>query len=203
MKKMVLAVMALGVLSGLYGCSSTAKKDGDQAASAEPVTAAEKQAGVQGGLPVTHGDKSHVEVLPIDQATESGTVGALSADEMQADDTHASADLAYPPVVYFDYDSDVVSEAGRQVLKYYADKLLAQPDIRVRLEGHTDERGSPEYNLALGERRAKAVKEVLVLYGVDPSRIDIVSYGEARPAVEGHDESAWAKNRRVELVFVQ
>jgi len=201
MKKFVLTTLTLGLFGVLAGCSSTPEKP--SAAPAEPVSAAEQKAGHQGGLPVNERVGNGVEVLPIDQQPEAAA-GALSEDEMQAGSAdHHQAALDYPPVVYFDYDSDVVSEEGRQVLKYYAEKLLAQPDIHVRLEGHTDERGSPEYNLALGERRANAVKEVLVLYGVDTARIEVISYGEARPAVQGHDESAWAKNRRVELVFVK
>ncbi|HIQ39787.1 MAG TPA: peptidoglycan-associated lipoprotein Pal [Sulfurivirga caldicuralii] len=202
MKKWIYPVFALGVSGVLSGCSSTPDKP--VAAPVEPVSAAEQAAGERGGLPVNERAGHGVEVIPIEQLPEA-SAGALSADEVaggQVDDNQQAA-LDYPPVVYFDYDSDVVSEAGRDVLKYYAQKLLAQPEIQVRLEGHTDERGSPEYNLALGERRAKAVKEVLMLYGVDAARMQVISYGEARPAVDGHDESAWAKNRRVELVFVQ
>ncbi len=202
MKKWLLSAIAAAVLGGMAGCSSTPEKP-EANAPTEPVSEAEKQAGAHGGLPVRENGQGGVEVLPIDQQ-ETAEADGLAPDEMNAgEQSQQQAALAYPPVVYFAFDSDVVSEEGRQVLKYYADRLLSQPDIRVRLEGHTDERGSPEYNLALGERRAKAVKEVLVLFGVDPSRIEVISYGEARPAVDGHDEAAWAKNRRVELVFVK
>ena len=75
------------------------------------------------------------------------------------------------------------------------------PDVKVKLEGHCDERGTREYNLALGERRAKAAAELLKVLGVDGSRISTVSYGEEKPLVDGHDEAAWAKNRRVEILY--
>lgn len=202
MKKWIYTALALGLSGVLAGCSSTPDKPVD--APVEPVSTAEQVAGEGGGLPVNERAGQGVEVIPIDQQPEA-SAETLSEGEVvdgQVNESQQAA-LDYPPVVYFDYDSDVVSEEGREVLQYYAQKLLAQPEIQVRLEGHTDERGSPEYNLALGERRAKAVKEVLMLYGVDGSRLQVISYGEVRPAVDGHDESAWAKNRRVELVFVQ
>jgi len=191
------------VVMTLAGCAGQETKPEQQTrAAVEPVSEAEKAAGEQGGLPIEQSQGAGVEVIPITevQGTAAEEAG-LSAEEQATDGK--SVQLAYEPIVYFDYDSDTISEQGRQVLKYYAEKLAAQPDVRVRLEGHTDERGSPEYNLALGERRAKAVKEVLVLYGVAPERIEVISYGETHPAVEGHNEAAWAKNRRVELVFIK
>lgn len=203
MKRIMLAGTVTLLLAGCAGQQT--KPDQSGAVPVEPVTEAEKQAGEHGGLPVTSGNRGGVEVIPIDQQEEGGAEGVegLRPDEAQAGETQQNAALAYPPVVYFDTDSDVVSEEGRQVLKYYADKLLAQPDVKVRLEGHTDERGTPDYNLALGERRAKAVRQVLELYGVPTERIEVISYGEERPAVQGHDEAAWSKNRRVELVFIK
>jgi peptidoglycan-associated lipoprotein len=106
-------------------------------------------------------------------------------------------------VVYFDFDSSEVLPEYREVLKQNARYLVDNPDARVRLEGHTDERGSREYNIGLGERRAQAVRQVLMLQGVSAGQISTVSYGEERPAVLGSDEEAWALNRRVELVYVR
>ena len=78
---------------------------------------------------------------------------------------------------------------------------MADTSLKVRLEGNTDERGTREYNLALGERRANAVKAYLVAQGVSPSQIEVVSYGEEKPVDPGHNEAAWAKNRRVQIVY--
>jgi len=105
-------------------------------------------------------------------------------------------------VIYFAYDSDEVAEQDRELIAAHAAFLSANPDVKVSVEGHTDERGAREYNIALGERRAQAVRRMLEFQGVSPQQITTVSYGEEKPAVEGHDESAWSMNRRVELVYV-
>jgi len=105
-------------------------------------------------------------------------------------------------VIYFAFDSDEVSEQDRDLIAAHAAFLAAHPDVKVSVEGHTDERGAREYNIALGERRAQAVRRMLEFQGVSPQQITTVSYGEEKPAVEGHDESAWSMNRRVELVYV-
>lgn len=101
-------------------------------------------------------------------------------------------------VFYFDFDSSVLKPDARAALTAWAERFKNN-DEDIRLEGHADERGSREYNMALGERRANAVADFLVLQGVPRSRIETVSYGEERPAALGSNEQAWAKNRRVEL----
>jgi peptidoglycan-associated lipoprotein len=100
--------------------------------------------------------------------------------------------------VYFDYDSATLRTDARATIKKNADALRGDGDLVVTLEGHCDERGSEEYNLALGERRAEAVRGYLVDLGVPASHLRVVSFGSAKPAVMGHDESAWKWNRRVE-----
>jgi len=105
-------------------------------------------------------------------------------------------------VVYFDFDSSEIKGGGTDVVGAHAKFLAANPATRVRLEGHTDERGSREYNIGLGERRAQSVRRALLLQGAADAQISTVSYGEERPAVPGHDEAAWAKNRRVEIVYL-
>ncbi len=105
-----------------------------------------------------------------------------------------------PRDVFFDYDSSAVRPDGRDALLSNARWLLANPGVAVTIEGHADERGTSEYNLALGERRAKAARDVLVAAGVAPERISIISYGKERPFVIGHDESAWRWNRRAHFV---
>ena len=89
---------------------------------------------------------------------------------------------------------------AREELNQKAEVLRQYPDIRVRIEGHCDERGTVEYNLALGERRAEAARSYLIDLGIDPDRLTTVSYGEERPAVEGQNEAAWSQNRRDEFV---
>lgn len=104
-------------------------------------------------------------------------------------------------VVYFAFDSSEIKTKYAKLLAAHGEYLGANPDVSVTVEGHTDERGSREYNLALGERRAESVKQVLTLNGADAEQIETVSYGEERPAVQGHDEEAWSKNRRAKLVY--
>lgn len=105
-------------------------------------------------------------------------------------------------VVYFDFDSSEIKGTGTDVVAAHAKYLARHSDQRLRLEGHTDERGSREYNIGLGERRAQSVRRALLLQGASDAQISTVSYGEERPAVPGHDEAAWAKNRRVEIVYL-
>lgn len=105
--------------------------------------------------------------------------------------------------VFFDFDKSALREDGKQALDENLIWLNANPGLRVGVEGHCDEQGTNEYNLALGERRAKVVRDYLVAGGVDSSRISTISYGEERPFVLGHDESAWQWNRRGHFVVVE
>lgn len=104
-------------------------------------------------------------------------------------------------LVFFDFDSAEIKSEYQELLLAHAQYLLSYPDTRIRLEGHTDERGSREYNLALGEARSKSVRRLLLLQGVVDSNINVVSFGEELPMDLGHDEDAWKQNRRVELVY--
>lgn len=101
--------------------------------------------------------------------------------------------------VYFDFDSYDIREDARPVLSEAAQLMRRYPQVSLRLEGHCDERGTAEYNLALGEKRADAVRDYLVGLGVERSRLSTVSFGKERPAATGHDEQSWARNRRVEF----
>jgi len=103
-------------------------------------------------------------------------------------------------VVYFDFDSSVIHDDSMSMLRAHAEYLSGN-GTNLTLEGHADERGTREYNLALGERRADAVRRVLLANGVAANQIKVVSYGEERPAALGHNEDAWALNRRSELVY--
>lgn len=160
------------------GCSST-KLDEAPVETRTPVPA-DGQAG--GGAGSKGAPQSGV-------ATVDLTKGGASAD---------AAALAQR-VVYFDFDSFVVKDEFRPMLEAHAKALAANRGSRMMVEGHTDERGGREYNLALGQKRAMAVLNALTLLGVSPGQLEAVSFGEERPAAQGSTEEAWAKNRRAEL----
>jgi peptidoglycan-associated lipoprotein len=103
--------------------------------------------------------------------------------------------------VYFDYDSYLVKDEYRPIVERFAKALAADRKKRVQVEGHTDERGGREYNLALGQKRAEAVAKSLALLGATDAQVEAVSFGKERPAAQGSDEAAWAKNRRAELNY--
>lgn len=103
-------------------------------------------------------------------------------------------------VVYFDYDESTLRSDSESTLRAKAEILRSSPSVRIRIEGHADERGTNEYNLALGNARAESVRQFFTSFGLDASRFEIVSYGEERPAAQGNSESAWSQNRRAEFV---
>ncbi len=105
-------------------------------------------------------------------------------------------------LIHFDYDKANIRPEDASVLDQKASILQANPNVRIRISGHCDERGSDEYNLALGNRRATAAKQYLVSHGIEAARIETVSYGEERPLAQGHDEAAWAQNRRDETEII-
>ncbi len=125
-------------------------------------------------------------------AEEARRAAAAEAARIQA--------LLDSTTIYFGYDQDLIDSEYTEMLRLHAERMVAE-NRSVTLEGHADERGTPEYNLALGERRAKAVAQLLKTFGVSDSQIEVVSFGEESPAMSGHDESSWAKNRRVELNY--
>jgi peptidoglycan-associated lipoprotein len=114
----------------------------------------------------------------------------------------AAAKAAFATPVYFDYDKSDIRDDQKSTIEAKIPILLANPDMRIRIEGNTDNRGSDEYNLALGQRRAAEVKRYLVARGIAEGRIDVVSFGEERPAVGQDNEEAWAKNRRDEFNII-
>ncbi|MGB8338212.1 MAG: peptidoglycan-associated lipoprotein Pal [Burkholderiales bacterium] len=103
--------------------------------------------------------------------------------------------------IYFDLDSDAVREDSKPVVQAHARYLAANPSIRAIIQGNTDERGSREYNLALGQRRSEAVKKLLNVLGANNAQMEAVSFGEEKPRAQGHDETAWAENRRVDIQY--
>jgi peptidoglycan-associated lipoprotein len=176
MKKTTLSLATTLVALALAGCASSVKLD-DKA----PVSDRSVGAGGAGGAGANP-NAAQSRVVPVD------------ANAAQA---AAASNLAR--IVYFDFDSFVVKDEFRPVIEGHAKVLTADAKKRLMIEGHTDERGGREYNLALGQKRAEAVARSLALLGAKESQIESVSFGKERPADAGHDEAAWAKNRRAEL----
>ena len=137
------------------------------------------------------------------EVTEAGaeTAGAQEGTEWAGGPLGDPASPLYEKVIYFDYDASTIRPEYQDLVTAHGRYLAANPEVTVTVEGHCDERGSREYNIALGERRANSVRDLLVAQGASPRQIITVSYGEERPADPGTGEAAWAQNRRVELVY--
>jgi peptidoglycan-associated lipoprotein len=171
-------VWAAAVL--LAGCASSVKLD--DATPVETRTPTGVGAGADGAAGSSGAAQS--QVTPVD-LTKSGSAAASGL----------------PKVIYFDFDSFVVKDEYRGTVDAHAKALSADRKKRLLVEGHTDERGGREYNLALGQKRAEAVQKALLLLGATDGQLEAVSFGKERPAAPGSDEAARAKNRRVELIY--
>lgn len=170
--------LALSVAAVLAGCASGVKLD---------------------DVPVE--DRAGQAVAP-----GSGTGGATSrgVEPVQADSSTAGTlgpPSSVPRIVYFDYDSYVIKPEFQAVIEGHARYLRANRNRHATIEGHTDERGGREYNLALGQRRSEAVRRALGLLGVPDAQVDAVSFGKEKPAATGGDETAWSQNRRAEIAY--
>jgi peptidoglycan-associated lipoprotein len=146
-------------------------------------------------------DRGRVEPPP---ATDTADADA-DAQRRAEEEARLAREAAYGSIqdmIFFDFDRSDLREDARQTLQTKAEALRQFPDIRIRIEGHADERGTIEYNLALGERRADAARAYLVDLGIDPDRMTVISYGEERPQVDGQNEAAWSQNRRDEFVIL-
>jgi peptidoglycan-associated lipoprotein len=142
--------------------------------------------------------------VPVEDRRAGGAGGAAAGGAQSGVSTvnlsnKAGAADTMPRVVYFDFDSFMVREDARPVIDTHSKRLSANSGLKMTIEGHTDERGSREYNLALGQKRAEAVVKSLTLLGARGAQLEPVSFGMERPAVQGADEAAYAKNRRAEL----
>jgi len=104
-------------------------------------------------------------------------------------------------IIYFKYDSDEINGESQELIAHHGKYLASNPDMMLNLEGHADERGSPEYNIALANRRALSVRRLILFQGGNADQIKVISYGEEKPVSLGHDEESWGMNRRVELVY--
>lgn len=133
---------------------------------------------------------------PAAKVTEEDEKTRMAREFQEAMRTFESA------LIHFDFDRSEIKDEFKPVLQRKAAFLKRYPNVRIQIEGHADERGTVQYNLALGDRRANSAKAYLVALGVDASRISTISFGEERPLDNGHNESAWAKNRRAKFVVV-
>lgn len=171
--------LAAALVAALAGCASGVKLDNVPVEDRTGSTVTTPGTGTPGG-----GAQTQVRPVEADTA-RTGEVGP--------------ADVA--KVVYFDYDSYVLKPEYQNVIEAHARYLRSSGQRHVVIEGHTDERGGREYNLALGQRRSEAVRRALELLGVKDAQVEAVSFGKEKPAVPGADESAWARNRRAEIAY--
>jgi peptidoglycan-associated lipoprotein len=184
MRRLIIGVFVVAILAG---CTSTPTQD------AAPIEDRAPGAAATPGTPgaVTSG------VPPSGiTGTPGGPSGSTGASVLRDPNNILSR-----RTIYFDYDSFAVRDEFRALVSAHAKYLQSNRPTRVTLQGHTDERGSREYNIALGQRRADAVKNMMQLLGATEAQIETVSFGKEKPKTEGHDEAAWAQNRRVEIIY--
>ena len=166
------------------------------------LTAAALAAGCSSPVKLSDNSDVPVETRTPNPAGGAGTAGSgagVGQSQVATVSTGPAATTGVARVVYFDYDSFVVKDEFRPLIDGQAKRLAGNRNQRATIEGHTDERGGREYNLALGQKRAESVVRAMSLLGVQESQLEAVSFGKERPAVQGSDEAAWAKNRRAEL----
>jgi len=193
MKQRMIVLLAALSMTALIagGCASTevVKTEGPATATVRAETT----------KPVQQPDvKAEESTAPVRKQTPDSPLDIKSADSQSA---KAVAEVSALETVYFDFDKSDLRQDARNTLTKNAEILLkSKQATKIKIEGHCDERGSAEYNLALGERRAKSAMQYLVTLGVQPDRLSIISYGKEKPAVQGNNEDAWAKNRRAEFV---
>ena len=176
------------LLAALAGCESTKLNEPVRNVPVESRSPLAGSAGQAGAAGSTAAATPQSNVTTVDLANRGAAAGAAAA-----------VSLPSQRIVYFDFDSFVIKDDFKPVIDGYGRVLSSQRDKKLVIEGHTDERGGREYNLALGQKRAEAVARSLKLLGATDTQVEAVSFGEERPATQGADESAWAKNRRAEL----
>lgn len=200
-------ISALAVALALGGCSSKGGAQGDGTGMGGPGAGLNGGAGGPGGPKINRygsnqGDMYGNNGMGGPGGANGGGYGyngrGGATGDPELDDPSSPLSKR---IVYFHYDSYEVLPEYQSVVSAHANYLAAHPDRNVVLEGHADERGSPDYNVALSEQRAQAVARMMQLQGATNGQIRVVSYGEEKPAVPGHDESAWQQNRRVEISY--
>ncbi|WP_165395059.1 OmpA family protein [Thiomicrorhabdus indica] len=185
------------VIAGLTACSTPPQNPNATGANGSQMSDIDTAPGLNGSE-LGNGD-AQVQIGGVNQdgiaSMEIGS-GGMDSDQLSLD-----AKDGFEPVIYFGYDQFDLTPEGLEKVQFFSDILVQNPNKRVILEGHTDERGSPEYNLALGERRAKAVQDAMTALGIEASRIEANSYGEEYPVAFEKTEEAWQLNRRVEITI--
>ena len=182
MKRFHSCALAIGVVLAFAGCSST------------PLSS-------ETAVPVTTATPKPVSPPASANANASGVGSSTTAASALPEYLDPNSPLSRQRSVYFDYDDFSIKPEYVGVVERHGKYLVSKPSLAIRIEGNADERGSAEYNLALGQKRAEAVLKALRLYGVKDSQMEAVSWGKERPKALGHDEAAWAENRRVDLVY--
>jgi len=200
MKRMAQTSVSLALVALLAACGSSVKLNETPVESrvltpVNPATADQAAPGsASGGTGATAAAAAAAAPTPSPQSqvatVQAGQMGSKGVDGLPA---------GVGRIVYFDFDSYSVRDDGRPVVEAHARLLTANRARKMTVEGHTDERGGREYNLALGQKRAEAVVRALTLLGATDAQLEAVSFGEERPSAQGSDEAAWAKNRRAEL----
>ncbi len=142
-----------------------------------------------------------VAAAEAERRAEAERLAAERAAEAERQRAAAAARATLEEMVFFDYDMSEIRDDAQTSLRAKVDILRASPQVQIRIEGHADERGSTEYNMALGNRRAEAIRQFLVGFGLAENRFEIVSFGEGRPLQQGSTESSWARNRRGQFVI--
>jgi peptidoglycan-associated lipoprotein len=188
------AIALLFTLALVSGCSSTSTTPEEPVS--EPVkesqnTSSPSSSSSSSGTATTYSAKEEPQL----------TAEEVAAQNAKEAEMKAQAALREIRTFYFDFDQAIVKTESRAPLMAHAAFLAANPSVKVRVEGHCDERGTKEYNIALGERRAKAVERFLVINGVSSAQIEVISFGEERPVDIGHTEASWAKNRRAYIEY--
>lgn len=158
-------------------------------------------AACQGTVGTQEGDTAGAEVGTTGTTTEGSTTGMEPASGFQGHPLDDPSSMLSTRTVYFDFDKSEIRPEARPIIEAHARYLSDNRTASVTLEGHADERGTREYNVALGERRANAVRQLMTLMGASGQQIRTVSYGEERPVCMEHNESCWSQNRRVEIIY--
>lgn len=193
MNKLILGMITVSLLAA---CSSPAQKETTSTAPAAPQTSS--AADTSAVAPTQTADSNAGANAAAAQAAADAAAAKAKAD---ADAKAAELALLDKRTVYFDTNIDVFHDADKEVIMAHGKNLGKVSLLKARVAGYADERGSSEYNLALGQRRAKNTKKALVAAGAKDGQISTVSYGEEKPVATGHDESAWAQNRRAEISY--
>ncbi len=201
-KSLLIATLVVFACSSMFLLSSCAKRE--VVVEEEEITAPpepEVEITVEEEAPAEVAEEVEreelVEVEPLEE------VELAAVEEAEPDEKALRAARFEGESIYFDFDKSFIKPEYRSVLEEKAQFLKDYPDIRVRIEGNCDERGTNEYNLALGERRSNSAKGFLTSLGVSADRIEMISYGEERPLFPGHNEEAWAQNRRDDFVIIK